>query len=81
MSSCEYAVVSVSPGIDQGMWMISSQQRMDPMCSPISLQRTLVMPVMLEWSTTALPLMPLEPSAAQLSGLSMQVRGKMGGAL
>ena len=48
------------------------------MCSPISLQQILVMPVMLEWSTTALLLMPLEPSVAQLSGLSMQVRGKMG---
>ena len=48
------------------------------MCSPISLQRILIMPVMLEWSTTALLLIPLEPSAAQLSGLSMRVRGKMG---
>ena len=58
--------------------MVSSLERMELLCFPTSQQLILSMPVMLEWCTTALPLMPLELSAAQMSRPSMQVRGKRG---
>ena len=49
------------------------KHQMGPMSSPTSCKQTLVLLMMMEWSTTAPLPMPLVPSAVPLSGLSMQV--------